>query len=608
MNRPYDPAIMMIPGLDLERFERLVYRRGATLDDYQNCGQELLNLLHQVRMGSGLFGFEPAHMTRMHTRLAGAISHLLIDPEFPLSDHAFLALIGFGPTLHMIFRASGYENLDHIINAVGDQQENGQLLFSNKAVLILLICWSLDSDMDLDIDHMFKESPQGTHAAIVSLLSNTSTVSEKAYARRVKLLARTDILDAHPLPVLLLNAASDAYMHCTYADVPYKHAIKPIINKWFRDSALKDGAVESTRKAVAKDRPTVVVCLEWFHIHHAIYRCYADALRQLKKRFRLVGIYRPNEADDEAVKLFHKAIPMSGQYVELRKLLEVINAEAPDIIFYPSLGMGPNYIAVSNLRLAPLQILAPGHPASSYSQAIDYIISDSDILGEPTNYTERCAGLDAGTFRFKPRIGFNAVRSLAMETVINIAIPAMASKLTPPFLSALMQIKAECPHVIYHFFPSMITMKHYVVTQELRAWFPDCEVYERSDYALYMANIGKCQLALDTFPFGGTNSSVDCLLLGIPIICLENDDATGRSTAQFLRRLKFGDDTCITHTSEEYVRAAIAYIKNQGWNIEPPSVETVEKELFGRRPEALQDAFLHAFERLWEEKVALDNP
>ena len=602
----FDPAFVMIPGIDLVQFERTIYGRDGSPNDYQKCGQALLELLLGIRSGRSLFGYDDQHVGIAHTRLAGAVSHLLMDRNFPIGDDAFMAILSYAEHLRLLFRASAYENMDHIINAAGVPAANGQLQFANRGLLMLFLCWSLDSDIDVDIDHLFKESPVGAHAMLVSLLSGISTISERAYARRVALMARVDLLDARPLPSQLLNAASEYYMHCTYADVPNKHACKPIINKWFREVAFREGAKENFWQAVQKARPTIVVCLEWFHVHHAMYRCYYASLLQLKKRFRLVAIYRPSETDDEAIALFDKAVPMPGEYVSIQNLIEAINAESPDIIYYPSIGMGPNYLAASNLRLAPLQVISPGHPASSHSPTIDYIISERDILGIDSNYTERVCGLDTGVCRFMPRLGFTPVRPDAVGAIRNIAIPAMAAKLTPPFLQTLMRIKIECPHVIFHFFPNMITMKQYVVEQELRRWFPDCVIYARDDYAPYMENLGKCQLALDTFPFGGTNSTIDCLLMGVPIICLEGNDASNRSTASMIRRLRMGFHSFINHDIDSYAENAIYYIKNGFKERYIPSVEAINKEFFSERPEAVKDDFLMMFEAIWKHKVAAD--
>lgn len=54
-----------------------------------------------------------------------------------------------------------------------------------------------------------------------------------------------------------------------------------------------------------------------------------------------------------------------------RTAVERIAATRPDMVYYPSIGMDPNIIALVNLRLAPIQIISLGHPATSNTDTID---------------------------------------------------------------------------------------------------------------------------------------------------------------------------------------------------------------------------------------------
>lgn len=47
----------------------------------------------------------------------------------------------------------------------------------------------------------------------------------------------------------------------------------------------------------------------------------------------------------------------------------------------PSIGMDLTTIFASNTRLAPVQVIALGHPATTHSDFIEYVIVEDDYVG-----------------------------------------------------------------------------------------------------------------------------------------------------------------------------------------------------------------------------------
>jgi hypothetical protein len=333
-----------------------------------------------------------------------------------------------------------------------------------------------------------------------------------------------------------------------------------------------------------------------------MFRCYSRSIQQLRERFRTVCIYRGAEVDAEGLQAFDKAVSIEGESIAITKIIEAIQNEKPDIIFYPSIGMAAWFVALSTLRLAPIQIMCPGHPASSFSSEIDYFVTEKDLIGNPDLYGEKTIGLPVGTLRYVPRSGFTPLRPVDVSTSRRVAVPAMATKLIPPFLRALQQIKERHPDIEYVFFPNQVSIAHDIITKDLRRWFPNCIVHPRTDYQTYMDRLGECLIALDTFPFGGTNSALDCLLLGMPIIVLENDDHTGRAAAQSIRRLGMREEWFIAYTANHYVQLADdeIHLAKHG-PISMPSAASVEAEFFGDGPPEVQGEFVRAFWQIYEE-------
>ena len=67
----------------------------------------------------------------------------------------------------------------------------------------------------------------------------------------------------------------------------------------------------------------------------------------------------------------------------LRQLHALAGALRPAVFYMPSVGMFPITMFAANQRLAPVQVAALGHPATTHSDRIDYISVEDDFVGDP---------------------------------------------------------------------------------------------------------------------------------------------------------------------------------------------------------------------------------
>jgi predicted O-linked N-acetylglucosamine transferase (SPINDLY family) len=72
--------------------------------------------------------------------------------------------------------------------------------------------------------------------------------------------------------------------------------------------------------------------------------------------------------------------------------------------------------------------------------------------------------------------------------------------------------------------------------QGLKAQFPLAYVHPTMNYSEYMGLLSKAAVILQSFPFGGTNTAMDALALGIPLVCLDGDDLAAKVDPLLLRR------------------------------------------------------------------------
>lgn len=459
----------------------------------------------------------------------------------------------------------------------------------------LLVAPGMSADGSAPDEQPSGPPPQIILAAILKTLAEPFTISEKAYAQRLNLMALHEALGEIILPFECVTNAGEVYMHASYTDAPDKHAIKRTVNKWFRNFALQSmDAPECERQAEPKARPKILIPLEWFGTNHSMFRCYAPIIRQLGERFETVGMYGGEASDADALQVFDRVIHMPSDDLSFADITGMIAAEAPDILFFPSIGMASWTIALSNIRMAPVQIMCPGHPASSQSPCIDYLLTEESLIGDRAQYSETVVGLPDGSVISARRTDGAAVN--CQKVPYRVAIPAIAAKLIPPFMRALKQIADAQPLVDFHFFPNQVDLQYSMVDYEIRKWFPKAAIYPRSDYQTYLDRLATCALALDPFPFGGTNSVQDCFLCGVPTVTLEGNDTASRIAAMRIRRFGMPEDFLIAHSIDEYVENIVTLLKYPRRSPEMPSAKQMQVEFFGERENGIADLVMGIYE------------
>src|SRR5690606_19801800 len=97
-------------------------------------------------------------------------------------------------------------------------------------------------------------------------------------------------------------------------------------------------------------------------------------------------------------------------------------------------------------------------------------------------------------------------------------------------------------------------------------------------YEAYMKNLAMCDLAIGSFPFGGSNTNVDLLLLGIPkIIYNEGSDFASFTDYHIMRMLNI-PSLMVTKSEGELLASAIYLIHN---SLER---ERISKEILNQNP------------------------
>lgn len=571
----------------LERFEWQVYAG----ESEQAC-HELIFLLkqldsHYAQWGPNVRAFTPKIHTNVlnrHvcTRIAGAVTALFSRPGFTVSDHGFAILMNLHRWLSLIFSVSSYRNGDHIIRNINAQKGGtiNPLVLNSGNLKVFCLSYYPDSQIMLQPDHLWQLDNRTVARLFFALISARVLPTIASHQKREQLLAwlpeRLSSLSF--LPELLIN---DVYMHCSYADFPRKHQIKYHLNKLIRKSLIaqgyKDISMSNTSLSRESNKPVILVILEWFSGQHSVYRTHSRALAALKSYFTVHAIGLDTAVDDSGRQVFDYFYPLKTE-TALKQAYELAHQLKPDTLFYVGIGMFPYTILLSNLRLAPLQLVGLGHGASTFCDQIDGFVVEADFIGDERCFSENIISVaqDAMPFVSQTDINFAAIHRSAFCLrkkqadgqlgAIRIAVCASVMKINPGFIQALKEIKQRSSEsVIFCFYTgSARGLELDYLSEVLLTELPDSEVNANMDVPSYMMAICECDLFVNPFPYGNMNSLVDTLSLGLPGVCMTGADVHSHIDGALFRRIGLPDEL-VTGNKEEYICVTLRLIEDHSW-------------------------------------------
>ena len=617
------PKVYPILNVQLETFER-----AALLRRPQEAGPLLLQLIERLRTGADFIGFttDDPIKQKLYSRLSSAIVAMLADPMFQFSTQGWAMFAANHPVMQAIFECSIFDTSENLVPAlISNPEERDARKYKfddSRSLAKFLLTYCLNGQTELNFDELFNKAAATTLPLWLGMLAHHVCLHPNSHERREALVDTGHYFDKLALPDGLLAATSDAYMYCSYLTRRDKHKLKDTFGRMLRNMIEKIIAAPTekeitTRRLAWKDhKPTILIPLEWFNSFHAMYRCYAPAISQLRPYFRLVAAIKEKDIDAKARESFDDFLWIPDDNVELDKLVVRITELSPDMIFYPSIGMALWWVALSQIRLAPIQIMGLGHPASSHSPVIDYVLADRGMINDPALFTERVLEVPENSFRFSSRTDATIpepyVRAVE-DDVIRIAVPSMVVKITVPFLQMCRQIAGRvAPRKLeFHFFPNVLGIWRFQAKRQLERWLPGCVVHHRYEYQPYLNILAKCDLHFSTFPFGGTNSLVDSMMCGVPILAMVGDHVHERCDSWALNRAGLGP--LVSTSTQDYEDLAVDLIKDderrESWrqHLRSTDIDGIfHGPLAGEADGAVLRAFQHVY-RHHEEIQATDE-
>jgi predicted O-linked N-acetylglucosamine transferase (SPINDLY family) len=307
----------------------------------------------------------------------------------------------------------------------------------------------------------------------------------------------------------------------------------------------------------------------------------------------------------------------SDQFTEFDSLLGKLREDAPDVLFYPEIGMDPIAFRLAAHRLAPLQMAAWGHPVTTGLSSIDLYLSGGLLKSDQAvaHYREKLIRL--------PGTGCCAMPpDIAEEPIPDVAI-LLSERPGPRFVIAQRAFKADPTHDFLYAKIALATGECSLILPEDPVYpWASAVVYERLETAFstqhgldpsrYLVKIPwlsaggfrslleLCDVFLDCPAFSGYTTAWQAICAGLPIVTLEGEFLRQRLAAGLLR--KIGVTEMIAADSHEYVAIA-ANLAHEAKNSERRQARRAALSKAAHRA-ANDRAVVRAFERVIIEELA----
>lgn len=290
---------------------------------------------------------------------------------------------------------------------------------------------------------------------------------------------------------------------------------------------------------------------------------------------------------------------------------EAIRAEHADILIYPEIGMGTMNYLLANMRLAPIQCAAWGHPVTTGSREIDVFFSCAEMepLHAQEHYRERLMLL--------PGIGTSYAAPLAAAPLARAAFgladdrrlyvcPQSLFKVHPDNDRIYLDLMAADERAVVVFFqagaPAVTRdFADRIARQMVARGIPprgQLKFLPRLDESGFRAALGMADVVLDTLHWSGGNTSLDALSAGAPIVTVPGKFMRGRQTQAMLHWA--GVPELVVADEPQMVACAISLAN------EPAKRQEIRQRLLAGRQQLFDRA--EPVEKLGEHLVALFEP
>ena len=283
-----------------------------------------------------------------------------------------------------------------------------------------------------------------------------------------------------------------------------------------------------------------------------------------------VFAYSNSTKEDAHTRLFQQSVTCWRKIVGLsdEAVADLIRRDGIDLLVDLSAHSGGNRLLVFARKPAPIQITAWGYSGGTGMKAMDVFFADPVVVppDEKRFYAEEVRYLPSavGAFFPNPFPAVNALPALSAKGVSFGSFNRLA-KVSGEAYKAWAQVLLAIPastmvlkaselddtgtrdRVIEHFIQAGVDPERLTLLG-------------KSSWSDHMAAFNRIDLSLDPFPQGGGVTTLEGLMMGVPLVALRGTTLGARGSASFLSTLGLSD--WIAETQAQYVEIAVHKAQN----------------------------------------------
>jgi len=273
--------------------------------------------------------------------------------------------------------------------------------------------------------------------------------------------------------------------------------------------------------------------------------------------------------DAQTVRLKNSTIENGGEWRDCanlteRELARRIRGDGVDVLVELTGHTANNRLETLALKPAPVQITWIGYPNSTGVRSIGYRITDElcDPLNTKQTFTEKLVRMPAPysflCYTPNPEAPANVAKApCASQGFVTFGCFNTLAKVTPgvracwarillatPMSRLIFKSKAfACEVIRNRFFSQMAALG-------IEAWRIDCLPLEAAT-ARHLALYDRVDIALDTFPYGGTTTTCEAVYMGVPVVTLAGTCHAQNVGESLMTTI--GLRECVARNEDEYV-------------------------------------------------------
>lgn len=276
---------------------------------------------------------------------------------------------------------------------------------------------------------------------------------------------------------------------------------------------------------------------------------FASWVTALKEAGFIVELYQLGPTSDALTERLIAACD-SGAVLNgsLEQIAETIAGRGLDVLIYPELGMDDRTLVLASLELARVQLSAWGHPVTTGLPSIHGYLSCAAM--EPENgelhYSERQILLPGlGTRYLKPDpVTLRTATELGLPLGGRVLVAQSPFKLLPDNDLRMVALAHAAPTAQFVLFDTFYSGVNDAIKLRLETTFDAHDLnparlhwQPMTDRARFLQIVRACDVALDSHAFSGGNTSLDALIMGLPLVTSPGEFMRGRQSSAMLKAL-----------------------------------------------------------------------